>query len=211
METFILAGLLGLGVAMASGFRAFMPLLMVGLADRFGFAGIELGEGFAWLSSDVALGALTVAMIAEFVADKVPVVDNAMDAVGIVARPAIGAFAAMAAFSSADPAVPALIAIVAAPAAGAVQLLKGATRVASTASTTGLGNPIVSLFEDVAAVVGVVLAFLAPLLVPLFAAIVLFMAWRAFRFFRARLARRHGIAFRGPKIFQPKVMRDPTP
>lgn len=121
VENWLIAGLLGLGVAMATGFRAFMPMLLVALANKFQLAGISFSEDFAWLSSNTALIALGVAAVVEFIADKIPLVDNVLDQMGLIVRPIMGTVAGMAVFSSADPAIPALIAIVAFPGAEAVQ------------------------------------------------------------------------------------------
>ena len=48
-----LALLAGVGVAAASGLRAFLPLLVLGIAARLGM--IELQPGARWLASSPAL------------------------------------------------------------------------------------------------------------------------------------------------------------
>ncbi|MDI6624998.1 MAG: DUF4126 domain-containing protein, partial [Brevundimonas sp.] len=57
--------------------------------------------------------------------------------------------------------------IVGAPAALAFNAAQTGVRVGSTATTGGLGNPVVSLIEDVLAVFTVIVAFLAPIVIPL--------------------------------------------
>ena len=49
METWILPALLGVGLAAATGFRTFLPLLMLGLAARFELFGTDLAPAMAWL------------------------------------------------------------------------------------------------------------------------------------------------------------------
>ncbi|MDX9998774.1 MAG: DUF4126 domain-containing protein [Phenylobacterium sp.] len=187
METWLLAGLLGLGLAAATGLKTFLPLLMLSAAARFELFGIELSGAFAWLKSDAALIALTVAAIAEFLADKIPVVDHALSAFGTVARPAAGALAAAAAFSGLDPAMAAVLGlIVGAPTALAFNTAQAGTRLTSTATTGGLANPAVSFAEDVLAFLTAALALAAPLLIPILLALMLFAAWSLFR----RLVRR---------------------
>ena len=44
---------LGIGLAAATGFRVFLPLLLAGLAAHFGY--IPLAENFQWLASIPAL------------------------------------------------------------------------------------------------------------------------------------------------------------
>lgn len=96
METWVLPVLLGLGLAAATGLKTFLPLLMLALAARFDWFGVSLNDKVGWLDSTGALVGLAVATVAEFVADKVPLVDHALSAIGTVARPAAGALAAYA-------------------------------------------------------------------------------------------------------------------
>lgn len=182
METWVLPVLLGLGLAAASGLKTFLPLLMLALAARFEWFGVSLNEKVGWLDSTGALVGLGVATVAEFVADKVPLVDHALSVIGTVARPAAGALAAYAVLGKADPALAAIAAlIVGAPTALAFHAAQSGTRVASTATTAGLANPAVSLAEDALAFGTVLTAFLAPLLIPLVLAALLFVVWKLVR------------------------------
>lgn len=179
MEIWILPALLGLGLAAATGLKTFLPLLMLSVAVRFDLFGIGLNETVAWLDSDAALAALAVATIVELVADKIPIVDHVLGVVGTVARPIAGALAAYAVFDTVDPAVAAIAALIlAAPTALAVHAAQSGVRLASTATTAGFGNPVLSAMEDVLAFVTVVVAFLAPLLIPVVLALMLWGAWR---------------------------------
>ncbi len=54
---------LGIGLAAATGFRIFIPLLLVGLAARFDM--LPLGESFQWLSTTPALLTLGTAAVLE--------------------------------------------------------------------------------------------------------------------------------------------------
>ena len=107
-----------------------------------------------------------------------------------MARPLAGALAAAAVFApglNADPMTLAIAGlIVGAPTALAVHGAKAGTRVAANTTTAGLAAPAVSLAEDGLTVGAVLLTFLAPLLVPLLLAILLWAAWRALRRRRAR-------------------------
>ncbi len=174
--------LLGLGLAAASGLRIFVPLLMAALAARFQLFGIELNESMAWLTSNAAIAALGVATVVEILADKVPVLDNALHAVGIVARPVAGAVAAGSVFAGLDPTTAAIAGvIVGAPTALAFGAAQSGTRAASTATTGGLGNPVLSVVEDVLAFVTVLIAFVIPLLIPVVLLLLLWAVWRLFR------------------------------
>lgn len=189
IETWILPALMGVGLAASAGLRTFLPLLLISLAARFELFGFEPNGAMAWLGSWPALAALTVATVAEFIGDKIPMVDHALSAVGTVSRPAAGAIAAASAFHLADPSTAAIAGlIVGAPTAFAFHTAQTGTRVASTATTAGLGNPIVSLVEDVLAVLTVLIAFMAPVLIPVVAAVVLYVVWRMVRGLKRRLA-----------------------
>ena len=45
--------------------------------------------------------------------------------------------------------------------------MKGTTRIVSTGTTGGLANPLLSFVEDAMAAIGIVIAFLAPILAAL--------------------------------------------
>lgn len=176
---------MGLTLAACAGLRAFLPPLAVGVAARAGF--LDLSPGFAWLGETPALVALTAAVVFELLGDKIPAVDNLLDTAGTFLRPAAGALAAAAPIfaviqpaEDAGPAGPLTwVAGATTLAAGAslsvlVHLVKSAVRLASTSLTAGLANPILSLVEDAAGLMGVLAAFIAP-----FAALALLAAMLA--------------------------------
>lgn len=187
LQTWVLPALLGLGLASATGLRTFLPLLMLAGAARFGLFGVELNEQMSWLASNAAIAALGVAAMVEFAGDKIPVVDHGLSVLGAFTRPVAGAIAAGSVFVGLDPTTAAVAGvIIGAPTAFAFNAASGGTRVASTATTGGLGNPILSLFEDVASFLTVLLAFLAPILVPLILLVLAIVAFRLARRLRDR-------------------------
>jgi len=183
LQTYGLPALLGLGLAASTGLRTFLPLLMLALAARFELFGVELSQNMAWLGGDAAVWSLAVAAALEFVGDKVPAIDHALNAVGFVTRPLAAIVAAYAVFADADPVIAAVAAvIIGAPTALAFNAAQGGARVASTATTGGLGNPLVSLVEDVLAVATVLIAFVLPLLIPVVLALLIWLViWMANR------------------------------
>lgn len=179
MDTWILAALLGLGLAAATGLRTFLPLLMLSAAVHFELFGITVNESMQWVGSSGALIALGIATAVEVIADLVPLVDNALSAVGTVIRPIAGAIAAWAAFANLDPAWAALAGIViGAPTALAVSTAQTGTRAASTATTAGLGNPVLSIVDSVVSFVTSLISMILPLLV---IPIVVFFGWLGLR------------------------------
>lgn len=162
--------LVGSGLATAAGLNAWMPLFVLGLADRF-VPAVELPAGWAWLSSDVALWVVGVLLVVEIVADKIPAVDSVNDVVQTVVRPAAGGIAFGAGSSAEtvrvdDPQfltgtawVPIVIGIVIAL---AVHAVKAAVRPAANVATAGVAAPVMSTIEDVTSLGLSVLAIVVP-------------------------------------------------
>lgn len=187
LQTWVLPALLGLGLASATGLRTFLPLLMLALAARFEMFGVRLIDQMDWLVSWPAIAALATATVAEFAGDKVPAIDHALNAVGYVTRPVAGAVAAGSVFWGVDPAAAAIAGIiVGAPAALAFNAAQTGVRVGSTATTAGLGNPVVSLVEDFLAFMTVLIAFVAPILIPIMMVVFAVLVFRLARRIRDR-------------------------
>jgi hypothetical protein len=144
---------LGIGLAACAGIRAWLPLLLAGLLARAGV--LELGASFRFIASNEALMLFGVATIVEMIGDKVPAVDHALDVLSTVLRPAAGSLlAASVLWRIPDPLTALALGVaVGAPAALVPHAAKSALRAASTAFTGGLANPLLSLVEDLAAVV----------------------------------------------------------
>jgi hypothetical protein len=183
----ILAGLLGLGLSASTGLNTFIPLLLLSAAARFNIAGVQLGQKFDWLSSDTALVVLVIAALVEVIGDKVPAVDHFLDAIGTFVRPVAATLATASVMTGVhvDPMVAAIVAIiVGTPMSLAVHTAKAGTRVASTATTLGCANPVLSLIEDVASFCFSMMSIFAPILVPLGLVVIGVVVWRLMR--RAR-------------------------
>jgi hypothetical protein len=70
---------LGIGLAAATGFRLFLPLLILSGAAYTGYT--SLNGGFAWLGTPAAVIMLGTAAIVEIAAFYIPGVDNLLDTV----------------------------------------------------------------------------------------------------------------------------------
>ncbi len=153
---------LGIALAASAGLRAWLPLLATGLLARFDI--VKLGDSFDALSSTPALILFGTATVVELLGDKIPWADHALDAVSTFIRPAAGVLlSASVMWQITDPVhALALGLVVGAPAAAVPHVLKSGVRVASTATTGGLLNPLVSLIEDAIALAMVVLAVVVP-------------------------------------------------
>ncbi len=179
--------LTGFGLASAAGLNAYIPLLLLGIAGRLGYA--DLGAPYTLLSSNAGLAVLAILLIVELLADKVPGVDHVNDIINTVVRPAAGGllFVTSAGAGQLDPTLAAMLGLVT---AGSVHATKAGFRPLVTATTGGLGNPVVSVIEDILALVGTIMAIFAPLLVGLFLIALIVVALVFWRRLRARRARR---------------------
>ena len=164
----------GLGLATASGLNAYIPLLAMGLLGRFTNL-VELPHPWAWLTNGWVIGIVTVLLVVEIVADKVPAVDTVNDAIQTVVRPASGGIVFAGGIGTSTVAVedpgqffssgawlPVLIGI---GLALLVSLAKTAVRPVANLMTGGAAAPMLSTAEDGASIVLVVLAIVAPILV----------------------------------------------
>jgi hypothetical protein len=154
--------LAGVAIAAAAGLRAFLPLFLIGLAARFGLIGLH--ENVHWLTGTNVLIALGAATLLEITADKIPIVDHALDSISTFIRPVaawIGAYAMLIHWPTPWAAI---VATLLAGGSLAVHALKGVVRIGSTAATAGTANPAVSTAEDALAFSLVVMAVLVPVL-----------------------------------------------
>lgn len=183
ISAFELIASLGLAVALAAsaGLRAWLPLLITGGLARAGW--VQVGDSFQLLSSTPVLIALGVATVIEILGDKVPAVDHALDVVSTVTRPLAGVVvSASVMWQFTDPMIALGIGLlVGAPAAAVPHALKSGVRLASTATTGGLANPVVSVIEDGLSLGLILLAVLVPIftgVVVIALGVVAFRAWR---------------------------------
>ena len=151
----------GLTLAAPAGLNAYIPLLAVALAERFGW--VHLREPFDGIGSWWVIGVIAVLLVVEVVADKVPAVDHVNDVVQTVVRPAAGGLLAVSA-STQGTVEPVVLLVAGVLIAGGVHAVKATARPAVNVSTAGVGAPVVSTGEDILAVIGTVLALLVPVL-----------------------------------------------
>jgi len=187
MET-VVSIALGIGLAAAVGFRVFLPLLIASIAAHTGH--IHLDANFAWLGSLPAMTMLGVAAVVEVLAYYVPAIDNLLDTITTPLALAAGTIVSAAVITDLPPLIKWSTAIIAG--GGVAAITQGVTtlvRAKSTAFTAGVGNPVISTVEMIAAVVVALLAVLAPLIaIALVAAFCLLVVRAVRRFLRASSA-----------------------
>lgn len=148
----ILGLVAALGLSSTAGLRAVTTLFAIGVASDIKIAGqplITLQGNFKVIGSTPMLILLGLLTIVEIVIDKVPGLDNINDVVQTVIRPVIGAVIVAGTANSLSDTNVWVAAIVGAVLAFGVHATKSTTRAASTATTVGVGNPILSVLEDV--------------------------------------------------------------
>lgn len=163
MET-ISAIALGIGLSASAGFRVFIPLLVAGIASRFGF--LPLGENFAWMGSTPALLCFGVASVAEVLAYYIPFVDNLLDSIATPLSVGAGTLLMTSVFPAESEWMKWVMGVVVGGGAAAtIQSGSALTRLMSSQFTAGVGNPVVSTGEGVAATGFSIMSLIAPILV----------------------------------------------
>ena len=177
-----LSVVLGVGLAAATGFRVFLPMLVVSAASYTGH--LSLGDGFAWLGTPAALTMLGAAALAEIAAYYIPGVDNLLDALTTPAAFVAGTIVSAAVMTDLPPMVKWTAAIIAGGGvAGLTQGVTATLRANSTVFTGGIGNLVLATLELGGALLVSLLAVAAPLAA---LAVVILFLWLAIRL-RSRL------------------------
>ena len=172
MET-LTSTLLGIGLSAATGFRIFVPFLVASIAAISGY--LPLSPSFEWIGTYPALIVFSVATVLEIAAYYIPWFDNLLDSIATPAAFIAGAILMVAVVSGLPPLIKWALAIIAGSgAAGIVQTGTTVTRAASTATTGGIANPIVSTVEAGLSIGLSILAVFIPLVAALLTIILLF-------------------------------------
>ena len=148
-----------LGSGWASGINLYLVTLLLGIASRLGWG--EVPEIFG-RTEFIVLAAILAGI--EFVADKIPYVDNVWDSVHTVLRP-LGA-AVIGALLTGE--TTSLVTVVGAVVSGGLALnahaAKASTRIAVNASPEPVSNVVLSVAEDLLVAGLMTLALMFPVL-----------------------------------------------
>lgn len=182
--------LTGSGLSAASGLNAYLPLLILALADRFSIL-IDLHGRWTAISSPWVILGLLVILPLELVGDKIQKFDHINDILHTVIRPVMGGITTAAIVSQDDDFNLGVAFALGAVLAGFLHAVKFRSRIIVTATTAGIGNPIVSMVEDAAVVLVSMMAVLLPystiLVLPL-AAILVWKTWASFQSSEGKLS-----------------------
>lgn len=189
----IIALIVGIALSTTSGFRLFVPFLILSAASLAGH--VELAPGFAWIGTYPALLAFASATVLEIIAYFFPFVDNMLAAVSVPAAVIAGTILTASVFFELDPFAAWVVAIV----AGGGSALAGkstsaAVHTGSTAVTGGTANPLISAVETVWSFLMALLAVLLPVAAALFLIVSVIIVVKIYRKVKGRrTARAAGI------------------
>jgi hypothetical protein len=172
-----------LGTSFASGLNLYATVAAAGLFQRFGV--VTLPDPLAVLAHPVVLGVAITLFLVEFIADKIPYVDSAWDALHTFIR--IPAGALLAAGATGDTLTP--LTVVAGLLGGTItagtHFTKAGGRALINTSPEPFSNWAASLTEDVAVLGGVWLAIVFPIaFLVLLVALLVLMVWLLPRIWR---------------------------
>ena len=173
-----------MGAAWTSGIRLYATVATLGLLQHFGYTRLpgDLGHLGQWW----VIGVAGVMCAIEFLADKVPAVDSAWDAVHTFIRIPAGAVLAASAFADFSPSVRILAFLAGGSVALASHGTNATTRLAINASPEPFSNIFTSLLEDLFAAAALVLLVWKPVVI--LAGVLIFLAtvaWMAPKMLRA--------------------------
>jgi hypothetical protein len=156
-----LAAALSLGAL--AGVNLYLTVFVTGLAARFDWVDFPPAlTGLEALGSPVILAISGVLFLVEFLADKIPWVDTAWDAVHTFIRPVGAAAIAVAAIGDAHPVFEVSAALLAGGMALSTHFAKAGTRLAANTSPEPFTNTGLSLAEDGLVLVGLALLAWSP-------------------------------------------------
>jgi len=154
------------GLSASAGLNAYLPLLVVALMAKYTTL-IKLNEPWDVMTSWWVIGVLTVLLLIEMTVDKIPAVDSINDIIQTIGRPVAGAILFAASSGVVGNVHPVLAFIAGLILAGGVHVVKATARPAVTATTAGVGNWLVSLVEDILALIAAILSILVPIIIVL--------------------------------------------
>ena len=183
-----------MGSAWLSGINLYATVVTLGLLQKFSF--VKLPGELGILSSGWVLGVAGVMYAVEFVADKIPAVDSAWDAVHTFIRVPAGAILAATAFADFDPTVKTIAMIVGGGVALGSHGLKATTRLAANTSPEPFSNIAVSVGEDIFAVGATILMAISPVailvMVVIFIILLIWLVPKIYRTLRRMMLKMRG-------------------
>lgn len=170
---------IAMGAGWVSGINLYAAVATLGLLGRF--THLKLPGELDVLTNWWIIGLAIALYVVEFVADKVPYVDNVWDAIHTFIRVPAGAVLAATAFGDFDRGVQVAAFLLGGGLALSAHGTKAGARAAINLSPEPASNIVVSLIEDVIAVGSVLLSIFAPVLLIILIAVFLIISFLMLR------------------------------
>lgn len=154
---------MAMGSSWLSGINLYATVATLGLIGRF--ANVQLPGNLDALTSWWVIGIAGAMYVIEFVADKIPALDSAWDAIHTFIRVPAGAVLAAATFAKFDSTIQTVALLVGGGLALSSHSTKATTRAAINTSPEPFSNIVASSAEDVLAVGGISLAVFFPVVI----------------------------------------------
>jgi len=183
---FITTLAVSMGASWVSGINLYATVATLGLLGRF--AHLKLPGDLDVVTYWWVIGVALFLFVIEFIADKIQLVDSVWDIIHTFIRIPAGAVLAATAFGDFDRSVQVIALLLGGGLAASSHGTKAAARALVNTSPEPVSNIVVSLSEDILAVVTVVASLFLPVVVFLIIAVgLIFSFWllpRVIRFFR---------------------------
>lgn len=176
---------LGIGLSASVGFRIFLPLFALSLANYLNIW--ELNESWQWIGSTAALVVFGVASVVEILAYYIPVVDNLLDSIAIPLATVAGTLVMVSTISDLSPVFTWALAIIAG--GGTASAIKGtasASRLTSTVSTAGFGNGLIATVENAVSLILSIIAIAFPVIALVLVLLILYLIFKVYKKMRNR-------------------------
>jgi hypothetical protein len=175
-----------LGLAALAGVNLYLTVFATGLAIHFHWITLAPQyQSLEILGHPLVITISGILYLLEFLADKIPWLDSAWDAVHTVIRPIGGALLAIQVLGHPSPAFTIIVALLAGGTSLVAHTAKAATRLASNTSPEPFSNIGLSLGEDAAVLAGLALVHFNPVL----ALIIFLICIAAFFYFAPKILR----------------------
>lgn len=185
MTETIISIILGIGLAASVGFRVFVPLFGLSLAAHFGV--IPLNDSWEWIGSTTALLTFGIATVVEIIAYFIPFFDHLLDVITLPLATIAGTAVMVSTVANLDPTITWALAIIAGGGtATAIKTSTSSTRLASTGTTAGIANPLVSTVETGASIGMSLLAIFVPVLATIFVILIFWLQYKLFKLFKSK-------------------------
>lgn len=173
---YVISAFIGIGLAAATGFRVFLPMFAVSLASYLHW--IPMSDSFEWLSGLPTLITTGIATIAEILAYYIPFIDHLLDTISVPMATVAGSILFASQFADLGTFPQWALALIAGGGTAAtISSGFAGIRAASTATTGGLGNPIVGTTETAGAGIMAILAMTAPIIAAVCAIGLVILVW----------------------------------